>query len=170
MKKETETSFRDRQVVPKNHPQIRFRGELDSLIASFLLVQYEAEQDDERLLRAQLEEIIQFCHQILSVEVTGKSVQLDGLLGMTFDQIRAHSQNPLKYIGVDHILPTAQMGKWILKINILRTQVRETELAAVDAFIDDTSNAAQQILMSLNRLSSALYILMCRKYREQLEI
>ena len=48
-------------------------------------------------------------------------------------------------------------------LNLVRTQVRETELAAVEAFFDPTKGPEREdILTALNRLSSAVYVMMCR--------
>ena len=57
-------------------------------------------------------------------------------------------------------------------LNMVRTQVRETELAAVEAFFDPTEGLQREdIIKALNRMSSAVYVMMCRlkagKYESQ---
>jgi ethanolamine utilization cobalamin adenosyltransferase len=46
-----------------------------------------------------------------------------------------------------------------LQLNFLRTQIRETELAAVNAFKQTEDYG---IVQALNRLSSAAYLMFCR--------
>ncbi len=47
-------------------------------------------------------------------------------------------------------------------LNRLRTAVRETELAAVEAFLEDGRCTRSDLVEELNRMSSALHIMMCR--------
>ena len=53
------------------------------------------------------------------------------------------------------------MGKICVALNALRTQVRETELCAVNAFSKNPDEHLD-IVEGLNRLSSCVYILFCR--------
>ena len=54
------------------------------------------------------------------------------------------------------------MGRLCASLNELRTQVRETELCAVNAFAQDGPDGRLDIIEGLNRLSSCVYILFCR--------
>jgi ethanolamine utilization cobalamin adenosyltransferase len=51
------------------------------------------------------------------------------------------------------------MGHLAASLNMLRTHVREVEIAAEMAFAEGERG---DILMALNRMSSAAYILLCR--------
>ena len=84
------------------------------------------------------------------------------LLGMDSAQIRRVSHNVKEHIGINHPIPTYKMGKLCAGLNELRTQVRETELYAVNAFESESPDARNDIIEGLNRLSSCVYILFCR--------
>jgi ethanolamine utilization cobalamin adenosyltransferase len=80
-----------------------------------------------------------------------------------FDETAIHaiSHNPLKYIGHDHLVPEVVHGVQVARLNLLRTQIREAELLAADVFIDrDFRVTRPDIMLALNRLSSAVYVLM----------
>ena len=55
-----------------------------------------------------------------------------------------------------------QMDTIIALLNQLRTSVRETEVAAADAFHTGAKYTRSDIIEELNRMSSAMHILMCR--------
>ena len=46
-------------------------------------------------------------------------------------------------------------------LNQIRSAVRETEVAATMAFREGTKYTRQDIIQELNRLSSAMHIMMC---------
>ncbi len=75
------------------------------------------------------------------------------------------SHNPKKYLGIGHLLMNYQLSEWCIALNTLRTQARELELAAVNAFVspDGTVAEREDLLLGLNRLSSVFYIMMCRE-------
>ncbi len=55
------------------------------------------------------------------------------------------------------------MGKNYAILNVLRTQVREAEVLAAAAFHEPDGFRRTDIIEALNRLSSALHIMMCRE-------
>ena len=63
---------------------------------------------------------------------------------------------------MDHPIPGWEMGELALRINTLRTRVREAELAAVAAFEAPGEAPRPDIIRELNRLSSAVYLIFCR--------
>ena len=77
------------------------------------------------------------------------------LWGLDENEIHERSHNPEKFFGRGHIMPSYEMGINAAGINLLRTLVRECELCACKTFINDEL----KINHVLNRLSSALYIL-----------
>jgi ethanolamine utilization cobalamin adenosyltransferase len=61
-------------------------------------------------------------------------------------------------------MPQASDGEVIALLNRLRCAVRETEVAAVSAFQDAGGTVSRvDILQSLNRMSSMLYLLMIQQ-------
>lgn len=136
----------------KTEPRIELRGRLDSLNAEIICVQ--SHSDDEGFI-ADLEEVrevvrlLQRCEAV-NQPFTGRLA----LWGLDEDEIHSQSHNPSGTKG-RHIMPHHSMGVKAAEINRLRTLVRECELSACRAFTNDTL----QIIHVLNRLSSALYIL-----------
>ena len=103
-----------------------------------------------------LEEILGCVRKLLRCEVLEEPFVPETLCGLTEREQRARSQNPQKYYGCPHFMPEPHDSPAILRLNRLRTQIRETELAAAAAFGRDR----EDILRALNRLSSLVYILM----------
>ncbi len=158
-KRENYTHLRGNLLVPKTHLQIRFRGKLDSLIADIIQTQIVANTEDEHVIVRELDELLRFTRKILASEVNDTSFGVFTLLGMSSDELRHKSQNVREAFGIDHPVPSFKHGAVCAALNKLRTCVRETELAAADAF----QNSRIDIIEALNRLSSAVYILYCRK-------
>jgi ethanolamine utilization cobalamin adenosyltransferase len=75
---------------------------------------------------------------------------------MSGDEIRERSHHPERYFGLGHIRPHYSMGAIAAGLNTLRTRVREAELSACRAY--EKMDRAD-IIKVLNRLSSAVYIL-----------
>jgi ethanolamine utilization cobalamin adenosyltransferase len=83
-------------------------------------------------------------------------------------QIHAISHNPLKHLGHDHIVPAVEHGATVARLNVLRTAVREAEVAGAQAFIDERFAVSRgDVLRALNRLSSAVYVLMLITLRHE---
>ena len=157
-KPEHMTQLTGEMLVPKTHPRIRFRGSLDSLESRILLLALE-----EPELQAQCGELLDFVRQILKCEVLEEPFRVDRLLGMTLDQVRTYSQLPQQYLGIPHFMPGPRHGLRVARLNGLRTQVRQTELEAAQAFPE----GREDIIRGLNRLSSAVYILMLKCVQQQ---
>ena len=60
------------------------------------------------------------------------------------------------------VLPSYKLGKTYALLNQLRTAVRETEVAAAAAFHNGKSYDRADIIEELNRMSSAVHIIMCK--------
>ncbi|MCL2293485.1 MAG: cobalamin adenosyltransferase [Spirochaetes bacterium] len=156
-------------LVMKNHPRIILRGKLDSFIASIMEMQIFAEKKKIIKLKNDINEILLFAQQILKCEVKNQPFEEKKLLNYSEEELREISHNPEKYFGRGHIKISPTHGEVEIKLNLLRTQARELEIAAVTAFC---SNEGQQcegkdLLKALNRLSSAIYILMLRNSCKQ---
>ena len=161
-KPEHMTHLRGNLLVSKKHPRIAFRGKLDSLMARVISIQVLAAEEGREKLAEELEELLGCLRLILAAEV--KDIPLDpmNLLGMDSSQIRRASHHVKESVGIDHPIPSYKMGKLCAALNELRTQVRETELYAANAFESESPDARNDIIEGLNRLSSCVYILFCR--------
>lgn len=150
-KPEHMTQLSGNLLVPKTHPRIVFRGKLDSLEASLLMAAKELPEKADDLT-----EILSCVRKILRCEVLEEPFVPEKLCGLTEQEQRLRSQSPQKYYGCPHFMPQPADALTVLRLNQLRTQIRETELAAAAAFGRDR----EDILRALNRLSSLVYILM----------
>lgn len=162
-KPEEMTHLRGNLLVPKIHPQIEFRGKLDSLMAQILEVQLLAYEAGEEAVVRDLGELLDCTRQILSAEVKDEPLAPMDLLGLDSDGLRYASHHVKKVFGIDHPIPHYQMGQLCLALNSLRTQVREVELSAARAFCREGTAQRGDLIECLNRLSSCVYIILCRK-------
>ncbi len=91
------------------------------------------------------------------------------MIGLTHEELRDHSHHPMKYYKVKQmVLPNYTLGKSYALLNRLRTAVRETEVAAATAFHNGRNYERADIIEELNRMSSAMHIIMC-KYLAKLQ-
>ena len=139
-------------LVEKTHPVIRFRGCVDRLEAELLLCGLRLPR-----LKPALQELLELSRQLIAADVLGEPVKEMSLLGLTEQELRQHSHFPQKYYNMPHFMPEFTDSAEVLELNRLRTIIRATELAAVEAHPTRTD-----ILQALNRMSSAVYILMIK--------
>lgn len=163
------THIYGKELVFKNHPRIILRGKLDSFQADVLILQIEADRVGNKIIVEELQEILEFSRKIMGCEVTGKPMGSLELLGMDEKQLRVASQNPKNYFGVEHIAPFYRMGSLCIGLNQLRTRAREVELASITAFCSKGKIEREDIIQALNRLSSAIYIILCKALAEDRE-
>ena len=143
-------------LVPKTHPRIRFRGAMDTLEAELILSQLVVPQ-----LAGKLEEILSLARRIIRCDVLEEPLAEQSLCGLTQEQLRHRSHFPQEYYGTAHFMPSASDGAAIARLNRTRCAAREAELLACDAFCDREGRPTRpDILQSLNRMSSMLYLLM----------
>lgn len=164
-KPEHKTHLRRDVLVPKTHKQIRLRGKLDSFEAKIILAQVRLATLHQRQLVDDLQEVLEAVRAILRAEVREEPLSLGTLMGMTETELHEASHRPETILNVSHFVPEYHMGEEMALLNCLRTEARETELAACSAFMsgyNDGSVRRPDILKALNRLSSALYFMMCR--------
>jgi ethanolamine utilization cobalamin adenosyltransferase len=149
-------------LVAKNDLRIAFRGRVDSAIAQAVLLQ--TQWQDEAVaptLQAMLADIRSALGNVLRCETLGET--MSPIAVGDFDEAQLHtvSHNPLKHLGHDHIVPALEHGRTVARLNVLRTAIREAEVAGAQAFIDtDFTVRRGDLLQALNRLSSAVYVLM----------
>ena len=144
-------------MVAKTHPRIEARGKLDNLMAEIVLTQtlFDPKAKLPVLLRECLADLKEWVFQTLAAEISGSILPVQNMAGMSPEVLRAVSRNPRRYLGTDHLTPDAALGVHMAFLNRLRAQVRETELAVARAAL-----CRNDIQESLNRLSSAVYVLM----------
>ena len=144
-------------LVSKTHPRIAFRGKIDLLEAEIMLCQLIVEEP----VRRQLGEILALTRKLIRCDVLNEPVAEERLCGLTQKEIRQRSHLPQDYYAQAHFMPEYTDGEVILRLNRCRCLARQTELAAVQAFLDGEGNPTRvDILQALNRISSMLYILM----------
>ena len=151
-KPEHMTHLNAETLVPKTHPIIRFRGMVDCLEAEILLCGHQCPQ-----LKEDLKELLTLARQLIAADVLGEPVQEATLLGLSQQELRQHSHLPQKYYGKPHFMPDFGDGEGILRLNHLRTTIRKTELSAIEAHPE-----RMDIIQALNRMSSAVYIMMIK--------
>jgi ethanolamine utilization cobalamin adenosyltransferase len=157
---DNETCLKGGVYVSKDHPRILFRGALDSLEADILEAQITASQCNGDYYVNALGEVLEFARELMSAEVNERPVALGKLFGMSLDDLRGLSHE------AQVRMPEYALGALPVRLNTLRTRVRETEIAAVRAFRETERD---DIIHALNRLSSAVYWLYCRSVSEKLE-
>lgn len=162
-KPENMTHLYGNVLVPKTHPQIAFRGMLDSLEARILSLQIMAAEDGMHHLTDALGEILDYVRHILGAEVRGTELEDICLLGLDSSGLRYESHHIKEIYGIPHPMPEYRMGRLCIALNELRTFVREAELAAARAFTKGDSCTRPDIVEAMNRLSSVIYILFCRQ-------
>ncbi len=150
-KPENYTHLRGNLLVPKTHPVIAFRGAVDTLEAELLLAQATVPDG----MRPDLEEILALARNLIRWDVLQEPAKLDKLCGMTEEALRKRSHNPQEYYGVAHFMPSYTDGPAMLQLNRARCAARAAELACAHAYPHRTD-----LLQVMNRLSSALYLLM----------
>ena len=153
------------RLVRKDHPRIRFRGQLDLLQAKLVRAQVEfAERKADPKLIGDLQSVVDLLRQMVRSEVLDEALPSGDIIGLTPAQLRAQSHDPQGYFGVEYMkLPDHSMGFLYATLNELRAQARMAETVAVEALGDRPTPPQRDILQAMNRLSSAFHILMCRE-------
>ena len=150
-------------LVSKTHPRIAFRGAMDALEAELLLCALALPGH-----RAQLEEILEHARQLLRCDVLEEPMQEHTLCGLNQQQLREHSHRPQDFYGQPHFMPAVTDGEAVLLLNKVRCAARVAEQKAAEAFVDENGGMTRpDILQSLNRMSSMLYILMIQAKTKQ---
>ncbi|MDR2669927.1 MAG: ethanolamine utilization cob(I)yrinic acid a,c-diamide adenosyltransferase EutT [Desulfovibrio sp.] len=152
--------------VAKNDPRLKLRGKLDSVIALAVLIQTEFDPEGRYPAQARrLGDIRSALGNALKAEVDGGPMAPVCMGDMDEEMLHAVSHNPMKYLGHDHLLPEACQGARTARLNLLRAQIREAELYAADMYITrDGCVTRPDLMRGLNRLSSAVYVLMLLTY------
>lgn len=156
-KPDTLTHLNAHTLVSKSDPRLAFRAKLDSCIAMAVWLQVESTVEPQRWLA----DIRSVLGNIMRADVLNETLTDFVIAGLDEKAIHKLSHQPLKYIGHDHIVPAVEHGRNACLLNLLRTEIRETETSAASIFIDrDLVVSRPDLMQGLNRLSSAVYVLM----------
>ena len=160
------------KLVDKDHPRILFRGTLDSVQSEVVLAQAMIGADPANmLLLRDLDDILKVLRELMRCEVLDEAFKLDTIIGFSHAELRARSHAPMKFYQIEYMkLPDYTMGSTYAWLNKLRASVRETEVAAVSAFKDKRRMDRKDIVEELNRLSSALHIMMLKYLSGEYEV
>ncbi len=149
-KPEEMTHIRAGELVKKTDPRIRFRGKMDSFEAELLCLMAAADRQRRTELVRDIGSILTVCRNILGTEVKQEPLGAWTMLGMDAEQIHRASHAP------PHVVPDYRMGEFAMALNRLRALSRELELNWLAAC---PPGEREDIVLALNRLSSALYVL-----------
>lgn len=150
-------------LAPKTHPRIVFRGKMDTLEARLLACRLAVPEFDR-----ELGELLDYTRILLRREVLGEPVGDQTLFGLTEGELRKRSHFPQDYYGQPHFMPEAADGPQMVQLNLARCAAREAELAAAAAFVTSDGQVTRaDLLRAMNRLSSAIYLLMIRQKRKE---
>ena len=143
---------------------IAFRGEIDSLYAECICACTAAPKN--RFVFKGLAEISKVVGQIMRCEALCESTEFCGVFGYSGDELREVSHHPEKYLGASYFWPDENASPCMAALNRLRAEVRRCEREAVRAYPKPEPWQAS-IIECLNRLSSAVYILMLKLNLEE---
>ena len=173
-KPEYMTSLSGNLLVPKTHGRIAFRGVIDTLEAEVIeaqvlaseLADKAAPQDSvesgEAAVLHSLGEILEYLRTLMAAEVKGTPLPPPFLFGMDSEEIHSRSHDIEGSFGKAPALPSYTQGPLAARINTLRAKIRKAELLAVKVFGPGETNEREDIILALNRLSSALWWLYCK--------
>ncbi|MDR2787851.1 MAG: ethanolamine utilization cob(I)yrinic acid a,c-diamide adenosyltransferase EutT [Candidatus Accumulibacter sp.] len=157
-------------LVPKNDARIRFRGRLDGAIACAVWLQAEWAEarrkgDEADALSTRLEQGLSDVRSALGdalrAEVTGEILPPPRMGPFDEEAIHRVSHDPWRHLGHDHVVPEVSQGLSAARLNLLRAAIREAETCAAEVHVGrDFEVARPDLMQGLNRLSSAVYILM----------
>lgn len=169
-KKESLTQLYGNTLVSKTHPRIKLRGQLDLLYSKFIILNHELKCTKNSKLYIDLKSISTFINTILLSEIIETPLDNILILNETLDKIKELSHNPKKYFGVEHLFNIdGDYDYIVLKLNELRSFSRVVEISAIEAFKNE-QNKREDILTALNRLSSAIYVMMLKSIKGEYKI
>lgn len=159
-KPEHMTQLNGNLLVFKDNKRIILRGKIDSLESEILKAQVLCHKSDMPKLVKDLQETLNFVRNIMRCEVLDEKLEDFKLLGLNPDELREQSHYPKKYFGIGHEFPSYEMGEIVIAINSIRSNTREVELAAYEAFKSEYGNVERaDLIKALNRLSSVFWIM-----------
>lgn len=163
-KPEYMTQLHGNVLVMKTHPRIIFRGKLDYLQAVIIRNQAGLMASGRSgILIEELEDILETLRQMMRSEVLDTPFIKATIIGLDQSQLRAQSHDPMAYFNIKQmVLPDKSLGEEYACLNILRTEIRQVEISAIKAYQQGKAVHHGDIVEGLNRLSSAVHIMMCK--------
>ncbi|WP_028856797.1 hypothetical protein [Psychrilyobacter atlanticus] len=164
-KPEYMTQLSENILIKKNHKIIFFRSKIDNFLSELILIEKQVNTDKNKGLKEDFKSIKQFLDEIIKAEVLNTKLDKDlKIFNLSLEKIRKISHNPKKYFSMDHLFGiSSENNLRTLYLNKLRTLIREVEVTAVDAFVSESKVQKIDLLKALNRLSSAIYIMMLKE-------
>jgi ethanolamine utilization cobalamin adenosyltransferase len=156
------TQLNDCHFAPKTHARIRLRGRVDGLQALAMLAVARAGAAGVPALQADLGTVAAYCRELMSAEYNERPAAPPAIGEVDEEAIHRATHDPTGTLGVGHVLPRETDPEVLHWLNLLRTQVREAELVALDAFGSPHHGYGASIVHGLNRLSSLVYYLELR--------
>lgn len=156
-KPDTLTHLTAEKMVAKSDPRLAFRAALDSSIALAIWLQLELPESWQTWMT----DIRSRLGNIMRADALEETLDAQAIAGLSEEDLHRLSHQPLRWLHHDHLVPEAGHGRECTLMNLLRTKIRETETLAAQAFITRGFDVlCPDILQALNRLSSALYVMM----------
>lgn len=146
---------------PKSSPRIRLRGKFDTINGLALLAGSRARAQGQTDLAGDLGSVAAYARELLAAEYADRPAAPLEIAGLGEAALRSVSHDPDNSMGIGHLVPGVDDDELLHWLNLLRCEVREAELAALDAFPPDPhlTPARASLAHGLNRLSSAIYYL-----------
>ncbi len=146
----------------KTDPRLVLRGRVDSLHALVQLTAATARRFELPELGQHLDTLAAYCREIMSAEYNLRPAAALTMLGKSEEELHQISHWPDRHLGIPHLTPGPRDHEILHWLNMLRTQAREVEISALQAFPNpglDPAGVGPSLARALNRLSSAVYVL-----------
>jgi ethanolamine utilization cobalamin adenosyltransferase len=150
----------------KTAPRIRLRGRIDSLQAQALLAGAQAGAQGCPALASHLGTVAAYCRELLSAEYNERPAAAPSVDGKDEEAVHRATHDPRTALDIDHLTPSVTDPEMLHRLNVLRCDVREVEVVALEVFESPHHPFGASIVHGLNRLSSIVYYLELRLVRE----
>ncbi len=162
-KPEYMTQLMGNQLVVKNHKRIVLRGQIDKALANAVWLVQVFKKEGYAQVAKDLREICDWIRLIQRVEILEEPVPKLTFMGLDEATQKAMSHDPMKFFGTPHLFGIDENTNEIaVRLNIFRAEIRQLELSAVDAFYKPKDIERPDLLLTLNRLSSCVYLMMLK--------
>ncbi len=160
-KPDTLTHLNAHELVSKSDGRIQLRSLVDGAIAFAVWIQAEQYGQWSAVFDLWLADIRSALGNLMRADATGTPMPPVSMGEFDSEALHQLSHHPLRFIGYDHIVPDVQYGLTVARLNMLRAKIREAETIAAQVLIThDFKVLRPDMMQGLNRLSSAVYVLM----------
>jgi len=161
-KTDGQTQLNATHYSAKTHPRIVLRGRIDSLHALVLMAQHQALSTGQSETATGLGTLAAYCRELISAEYNERAVADAAVGGLDLEEIHRATHDPKGVLGIDHLTIDGSASMLQQLLNVLRTQSREVEIIAFEAFSSPHHTYGASICHALNRFSSIAYYLQRR--------